>query len=146
MPAIDIPRERWPEFLDTLSRQHRAWLTTIDPPVRGVEDRPLRAVEPIRESGVLSAIEISFAGGSGGETVRVEHPVALRLHQTPEGADRAIEITDDEGSCTRVGFRTTPAPSDMLDGIAPGEFTPAAGPRSDRRRRRGAPGSDTRSA
>jgi len=21
MPAIDIPRERWPEFLDTFSRQ-----------------------------------------------------------------------------------------------------------------------------
>lgn len=122
MPAIDIPRERWPEFLDAFSRQHRAWLTTIEPSVRGVEARPLRAVEPVREGGVLSAIEISFAGDSGGNTVRVEHPVALRLRQTAEGADRAIEITDDEGLCTRVGFRTTIAPSDMLDGIAPGEL------------------------
>jgi hypothetical protein len=122
VPAIDIPREQWVEFLDTFSRQHRAWLTTVEPALRGVDARPLRAVEPVREGGVLTAIEISFAGDSGGDTVRVEHPIALRLRQTPEGADRAIEITDDEGFCTRVGFRTTTRPSDMLDGIAPGEL------------------------
>jgi hypothetical protein len=122
MQAIDIPRERWPEFLDMFSRQHRAWLTTIEPSIRGVEARPLRAVEPVRERGVLSAIDISFAGDSASDTVRVEHPIALRLRQTAEGADRAIEITDDQGLCTRVAFRTTPAPSDMLDGIAPGEL------------------------
>jgi hypothetical protein len=122
VPDIDIPREQWTEFLDTFSRQHRAWLTTIEPSVRGSEARPLRAVEPVRERGVLSAIEISFAGDSGGDTIRVEHPIALRLRQTAEGADRAIEITDDEGLCTRVGFRTTITPSDMLDGIAPGEL------------------------
>jgi hypothetical protein len=121
VPAIDVPREQWAEFLETFSRQHRAWLTTIEPSVRGVDARPLRAVEPVREGGVLTAIEISFAGDSSGDTVRVEHPIALRLRQTPEGADRAIEITDDEGFCTRVGFRTT-APSEMLDGIAPGEL------------------------
>jgi hypothetical protein len=122
VPDIDIPREQWTNFLDTFSRQHRAWLTTIEPSVRGIEARPLRALEPVRERGVLSAIEISFAGDSGGDTIRVEHPVALRLRQTTEGADQAIEITDDEGFCTRVGFRTTTAPSDMLDGIAPGEL------------------------
>jgi hypothetical protein len=32
MPAFNIPREQWAEFLATFSRQHRAWLTTIDPP------------------------------------------------------------------------------------------------------------------
>jgi hypothetical protein len=121
VPAIDIPREQWTEFLDTFSRQHRAWLTTIEPAVRGADARPLRAVEPVRQGGVFTAIEISFAGDSGDDTVRVENPIALRLHQTAEGADRAIEITDDEGFCTRVGFRTT-APSEMLDGIAPGEL------------------------
>jgi hypothetical protein len=122
MPARDIPRQEWSEFLDTFSRQHRAWLTTIEPSVRGVEARPLRAVQPIREGGVLSAIEIVFAGDGSGDTVRVEHPIALRLRQTPEGADQAIEITDDEGFCTRVGFRTTTASPDMLDGLAPGEL------------------------
>ena len=122
MPAVNIPREQWAEFLEIFSRQHRAWLTTIEPAVRGADARPLRAVEPVRHGGVFTAIDISFAGDSGGDTVRVEHPVALRLRQTAEGADRAIEIIDDEGLCTRVGFRTTIAPSDMLDGIAPGEL------------------------
>ena len=122
MAAIDIPRERWPEFLDAFSRQHRAWLTTIEPGVGGADARPLRALEPVRQGGLLTAIEISFAGDSAGDTFRIENPIALRLCQTAEGADRAIEITDDEGLCTRVGFRTTTAPSDMLDGIAPGEL------------------------
>ena len=100
MPAVNIPRERWAEFLDTFSRQHRAWLTTTEPAVRGVDARPLRALEPVRQGGVLTAIDISFAGDPGGDTVRVDHPVALRLHQTAEGADLAIEITDDEGFCS----------------------------------------------
>jgi hypothetical protein len=130
MPARDIPRERWPEFLDTFSRQHRAWLTTIEPEVRGVAAaRPLRAVEPVRRGRTVAAIEISFAGDSGGDTVRVENPVALRLHQTVEGADRAIEITDDEGFCTRVGFRTT-MPSALLDGMAPAELSDSDAPNS----------------
>jgi hypothetical protein len=124
MPARDIPREQWPEFLDDFSRQHRAWLTTIEPAIRGVAARPLRAVEPVREGGTLAAIEISFVGDSGSDTVRVEHPIALRLRQTAEDADQAIEIIDDEGFCTRVGFRTS-APPELLDGIAPGELSTA---------------------
>jgi hypothetical protein len=120
VPAVDIPREQWPEFLDTFTRQHRAWLTTVEPAVRGADARPLGAVEPVRQGGMVAAIEISFAGDSGGDTILVERPVALRLYQTDEGADRAIEITDDQGFCTRVGFRAT-APSDMVDGIAPAE-------------------------
>jgi hypothetical protein len=122
VPVIDIRREQWAEFLETFSRQHRAWLTTIEPAVRGADARPLRAVEPVRQAGALTAIDISFGGDAGGETVRVDDPVALRLHQTAEGADLAIEITDAEGVCTHLWFRTTTAPSDMLDGIAPGEL------------------------
>jgi hypothetical protein len=129
VPALDIPRERWSEFLDTFSRQHRAWLTTVEPAVRGTDARPLRAVEPVRHGGVVAAIDISFAGDSGGDTVRVEHPIALRLCQTDAGADRAIEITDDQGLCTRVGFRAT-APSDMVDGgLAPAEVIDSSEPR-----------------
>jgi len=129
VPAIDISRERRPEFLDAFSRWHRAWVTTMEPSVRGADARPLRAVEPVRARGVVSAIEISFADDSAGDTVRVVRPSAVRLLQTAEGAEKGIEITDGEGVCTRVGFRTTPAPSDMLDGVAPGELIDAERPR-----------------
>jgi hypothetical protein len=81
----------------------------------------------VRQGEVLTAIDISFAGDSAGDTIRVENPIALRLRQTAEGTDRAIEITDDEGFCTRVGFRTT-APSEMVDGIAPGELIDSGTP------------------
>jgi hypothetical protein len=128
MPAVSIPRERWAEFLDAFSRQHRAWLAAIEPPIRGAHARPLRALEPVRQGGIIAAIDISFAGSSDGDTVRVDHPVALWLHQTAEGADLTIEITDDEGVCTRLGFRTTTAASNMLDGIAPGELIDSDAP------------------
>ena len=126
MPSVDVPRSEWPEFLETFSRQHRAWLTTVEQPA-GVmiapvdEPRPLAAVTSERDGRRVSAIEIAFAGDSQGGVVRVENPTSLRLRQTEEGADRGLEIVDDEGVCTRVRFRAAAIP-EMVDGLAPGEF------------------------
>jgi Family of unknown function (DUF5335) len=126
MPVVDVPRNEWPEFLDTFSRQHRAWLTTVDQvageinPATDAEPRPLGAVTSERDGHRVSAIEIAFAGDSHGAVVRVENPISVRLRTTDEGADRGLEIVDDEGVCTRVRFRAAAVP-EMLDGIAPGE-------------------------
>lgn len=122
MPTIDVPREQWAPFLETFSRQHRAWLTTIESPLDGLpKARPLGAVTTMRHGRDVSAIEISFAGDSGAGPVRVENPMSLRVHRTTEGTDRALEIVDGEGACTRIGFRVTARP-EMLDGLAPGEL------------------------
>ena len=122
MPTIDVPRDQWPQFLETFSREHRAWLTTIESPLHGLaEARPLGAVTTTRHGRDVSAIEISFAGDSGADTVRVENPMSMRVHQTADGTDRALDIVDDEGLCTRIGFRVT-ARREMLDGMAPGEL------------------------
>jgi hypothetical protein len=123
MPTIDVPIDEWPEFLETFSRQHRAWLTTIEPPISGLgEPRPLGAIRPARDGRRISAIEVSFAGdATTADIVRIENPRSVRVRQTAAGADRALEIVDDEGCCTRLGFRTV-AKLEMLDGLAPGEL------------------------
>jgi hypothetical protein len=122
MPTIDVPIEEWPDFLETFSRQHRAWLTTIEPPIGGLgEPRPLGAVRPARDGRRISAIEVSFAGDSGADILRIENPMSVRFRQTAAGADRALEIVDDEGFCTRLGFRAIAKP-EILDGVAPGEL------------------------
>jgi hypothetical protein len=122
MPTIDVPLDKWPEFFETFSRQHRAWLTTVEPPISGLgEPRPLGAVKADRDGRRISAIEVSFAGDSGADILRIENPMAVRVRQTGAGADRALEIVDDEGFCTRLGFRAI-AKSEMLDGVAPGEL------------------------
>ena len=47
MPTQDIPRTEWPAFLDTFSRQHEGWLTTVEIVTTGlgvhreVRDKPL---------------------------------------------------------------------------------------------------------
>ena len=126
MPIIDVPRNEWPDFLDTFSRQHRAWLTTVERPAgeinaTGADPRPLAAVTSERDGHHVSAIEIAFAGDSHRGLVRVENPIAVRLRTTDEGADRGLEIVDAEGVCTRVRFRAAARP-EMLDGVAPGEL------------------------
>jgi hypothetical protein len=122
MPTIEVPVDEWPEFLEVFSRQHRAWLITVEAPIGGVgEPRPLGAVRPERDRGRISAIEVSFAGDSGADTLRIENPMSVRVRQTAAGADQALEIRDDEGFCTRLGFRAIAQP-EMLDGLAPGEL------------------------
>lgn len=123
MARIDVPADEWPEFLEAFSRQHRAWLTRIEPPLSGFgEALPLGAVTTERDGRRISAIEVAFAGDSGADTVRIENPVSVRVRRTAAGADQALEIVDDEGFCTRLGFRT-PAQPEIVDGLAPGELS-----------------------
>jgi hypothetical protein len=123
MATIDVPAHEWPEFLEAFSRQHRAWLTRIEPALNGFDQAlPLGTVTTERDGRRVSAIEVSFAGNSGANTLRIENPISVRIRQTAAGTDQALEITDDDGFCTRLGFRTV-APSDMLDGLAPGELS-----------------------
>ena len=125
MPTRDVPRDEWSDFLEGFSRRHRAWLATVDQSAddlagAGMATAPLGAVTARRQGRAVSAIEIAFAG-DGHAPLRVENPTAVRVRQTGDGAESGLEIIDDQGVSTRVGFRSTPRP-EMLDGLAPGEF------------------------
>lgn len=125
MPTRDVPRDQWRDFLEGFSRRHRAWLATVDQSGDaiardGLAEAPLGAVTATREGRDVSAIEITFAG-DGHVPLRVENPTAVRVRQTGNGAESGLEIVDDQGVSTRVGFRATARP-EMLDGLAPGEL------------------------
>jgi hypothetical protein len=124
MPIVDVPRDQWPEFLETFSRQHRAWLAVVEQPGRAIASGPgwpLVGVTAERDGSRVSLIEISFDPESHAEMVRVENPSAVRVDRTTEGADRALEIVGEHGAWTRISFRTTSMP-EMLDGLAPAEL------------------------
>ncbi|HEY3043687.1 MAG TPA: DUF5335 family protein [Vicinamibacterales bacterium] len=125
MATRDVPRDQWKDFLDGFSRRHRAWLATVDQfggaiGHGGSTEAPLGSVTATREGRDVAAIEIAFAG-DGHIPLRVEHPRIIRVRQTGDGAETGLEIVDDEGMSTRVGFRATARP-EMLDGLAPGEM------------------------
>ena len=124
MPIRDVPRDQWPDFLEGFSRRHRAWLTTVDQSadvVRGGSaEAPLGAVTATTQGRDVSAIEIAFTG-DGHIPLRVEHPRILRVRQAGDGAETGLEIVDDQGVSTQVGFRAAVRP-DTLDGMAAGEI------------------------
>ncbi|TMG94562.1 MAG: hypothetical protein E6H73_07205, partial [Betaproteobacteria bacterium] len=57
MPTQDIPRTEWPAFLDTFSRQHQGWLTTVEVVATGlgvhreVREKPLTGISEDRKRG-----------------------------------------------------------------------------------------------
>jgi len=119
-----VPRDRWPDFLEGFSRRHRAWLTTVEQSADvirgGSAEAPLGAVTATTQGRDVSAIEIAFTG-DGHIPLRVEHPRILRVSQAGDGLETGLEIVDNDGVSTRVGFRATARP-EMLDGMAPGEI------------------------
>jgi pimeloyl-ACP methyl ester carboxylesterase len=123
----EIPPAEWEAFLEKFSREHRAWLASIEQAGAaaglGVQmsDRPLRAVTADTAAGGIAGIEIRLQDQPPAEmAVRVEAPSRLRVDETPEGSTRMLEIEDGRGQRTRIRFRVAVAPG-LLDGVAPGE-------------------------
>ena len=83
--------------------------------------RPLDTVVAREVPGRPMAIELRFQDALEPMAVVVRRPCAVRVTETPEGAERGIDIEDAEGVCTRVRFRATALP-EALDGVAPGEL------------------------
>jgi hypothetical protein len=111
MSLREIPVAQWDPFLDEFSREHRAWLASVDRAHPGapahveVRERALRSIE----TDAVTGIEIRFQDG----TVRVEAPKALRVDETG-----GLEIEDWSGERVRLRFRVAEPPG-ALDGLAP---------------------------
>lgn len=128
MSAREIPRAQWPEFLGQFSREHRAWLATVDrvrpgePGHTDVVERPLASVTPHIAARRIERIEIRFQEDSHArEQIQIDTPRSVRIDETADGVARGLEIVDKDGECTRIRFRAAPLP-EMLDGLAPGEL------------------------
>jgi hypothetical protein len=113
--------------LTAFSREHRAWLATVKRSFHGREgtvgaiEQPLAEIDAELSGGDISAVHIRLGPHDDPHTdFRIRHPVAMRVERTETGADRALEIVDEEGGCTRMAFRVAEVPG-ILDGVAPGE-------------------------
>ena len=134
MNSRNIPRAQWPAFLDQFSRTHRAWLTTIESGATAdsgasAADRqtaiahPLRSVTPFVYNDLVVHIDIRFQDDDRSqEPLRITAPGTVRLDETTQGIAQTLEIIDNRGVATRLRFRAAPA-VDMLDRVAPGEFS-----------------------
>jgi hypothetical protein len=132
MNVRDIPRAQWPAFLDHFSRTHRAWLATVEsgtaPGNRSAhrEDtvpHPLGSITPFVYNDYVVHVDIRFQDEDRThDPLRVVAPGTVRVDETPEGVADVLEIVDDKGVVTRLRFRAAPK-AEMLDGIAPGEFS-----------------------
>lgn len=114
----EVPRPEWPGLLSRFSREHRAWLATVVELRKGVQ--AIRAVERPLGSVVLEepeSLAIRFADGS--PQVLVAAPRALRIEETPAGAECGLEIESPQ-AVTRLRFRAAALP-ETLDGVAPAE-------------------------
>ncbi len=109
----EIPVPQWDPFLDQFSREHRAWLASIERAHPGAAPRVDAAERPLRsvETDAVRGIEIRFQGGN----VRVEAPKTLRVDETGN-----LEIEDWSGERVRLRFRVA-SPPGALDGLAPAE-------------------------
>lgn len=129
MSVREIPAGEWQDYLQQFSREHRAWLATVErvhaggaPPEIQAVERPLDAVTPEVAARRVVGIDIQFQQDAPtGAALHVATPTHLRVDETAEGSARALEIEDQRGDCTRIRFRSAP-PLDMLDGMAPGEL------------------------
>jgi hypothetical protein len=119
MSVREIAPADWASFLEQFSREHRAWLATLERVSEGglrqaeFVDRTLDSVSATASGPHAVSIIVRFGTGKEPvETVNVDAPAALRVEETREGAARGLEIEDDTGECTRLTFRGA-APPDL---------------------------------
>ena len=127
MTRREIPASEWRDFLEQFSRDHRAWLATVERLAeaashREVVDRPLRSLVPEISGGKITGIAVQFLQDSTGRiAVRVDAPAKLRVGDAGSETADVLEIEDEAGDQTRIHFRAAP-PRESLDGVAPGEI------------------------
>jgi hypothetical protein len=119
----EIPPGEWKEFFDEFTRRHEGWLVTVENfgdlgAQVEANERPLKGIVAERRAG-SSEIEI-MTGDSLDETLThvVAHPTRVRIEETSEGAESALEIQSRDEGTTLVSFRATALP-ETVDGVAP---------------------------
>jgi hypothetical protein len=117
----DVPATQWHAFFERFSREHRAWRATVHGVAQGV---PITRVPSVAlESVTLERhvpdliVRLRFANGI---SLCTTGPRAVRVEQTDDGAECALEVDAADDAFVRVAFRATALP-EQLDGVAPGE-------------------------
>lgn len=118
---VAVPAVEWRPFLERFSRRHCGWLATIHGfeaglPVTHIGSERFDAVR-LERIDFDHLIRVTFANGV---SLCAPRPRAVRVQQSDQGAEAALEVETAAGAFIRLAFRATALP-DQLDGVAPAE-------------------------
>jgi hypothetical protein len=123
MKTKQIPKNEWPEFFDSFSRQHEGWLVTLE--ILGseigaqFEGRQLAFEGIVAEGEEAQGNEIAIMIGAKPDdhiTHSISKPAQVSLEQTDEGADAALAIKSADGVTALLRFRSAVLP-EMVDAV-----------------------------
>ena len=109
MRSQEIPSSQWIPFFNDLSKRHQGDHVTIELMGRDIGDqREARDQEllGIMVDSPSGACKIEVMAGDVGTNVshEIAHPIHVRLAQSDDGRDAALEIESDSGPCTLLRF------------------------------------------
>lgn len=123
MKTKEIPKNEWPKFFDSFSRQHEGWLVTLEilgPDIGAqIEEHDLAFEGIVDEWDEVRGNQIVIMTGVQPEdhlTHSISRPTQVRLEQTDERADAALEIKSADGVIALLRFRSALLP-EMVDGV-----------------------------
>ncbi|HEY2586467.1 MAG TPA: DUF5335 family protein [Tepidisphaeraceae bacterium] len=115
MQSHEIPSDQWVPFLDDLSKRHQGEQVTVELIGRDIgdqqaaRDQSLLGITVDPPSGAFK-IDVIMGDRSGiNMSHEIAHPIHVRLAQSDDGRDAALEIESDSGPRTLVRFMP-PAP------------------------------------
>lgn len=121
--VLAVPAVEWSGFLERFSRRHRTWLATIhgvarELPLTRIPSEAFEAIALERcDSDHL--VRLTFANGI---SLCAPRPRAIRVQETNDGAEAALEVETADGAFIRLAFRAAALP-EQLDGVAPAELS-----------------------
>ena len=117
-----IDRQDWSEFAQGFSRRYEGWLISVSVERRAgdrhfvARDVPLRGVVA-EANGEVNSMMVFTGDTAPHMTHFIDHPVAMTVDESADGAETALTITDSGQSCTTIAFRS-PMRTELIDGLA----------------------------
>jgi hypothetical protein len=114
--AIEIQKERWPEYFKELNKTYQGWAVMIEALDHELGDQPVADGLPLQgisfETKGSAAGDVLIEVGDAGtpyEVHRIDHPRTVSAADTQPGAETDIQIDSGDGTATLIHLRRRPA-------------------------------------
>ena len=105
--TLDIPREKWEQFFDDLSKRRFGWTTKIEVMNDSIGDQVLSENLPlngitVEQTGDVSAIEIAVGASTTHQSHNIVNPSKVAFLGDDEKSGSVVEIEEENGTKTLV--------------------------------------------
>jgi hypothetical protein len=114
--AIEIEKEKWPNYFKELSKTYQGWAVTIEALDLELGDQPIADGLPLAgisfESQGSAAGDLLIEVGDAGtpyEVHRINRPRAVSVADTQPGAETDLQVDSSDGTTTLIHLRRRPA-------------------------------------